>query len=62
MSEITRTLLEETQDYVEQARAKTARTRKPWQVWLDAEWGFRNYWYPAALSRHLGEGTRGGRD
>ena len=31
MSEITRTLLEETQDHVEQARAKTARTRKPRQ-------------------------------
>lgn len=60
MSELTRALLEETQGYVEQARAKAAATRKPWQTWLDAEWGFRNYWYPAALSRHLGEGEAKG--
>ena len=60
MSELTRALLEETQGYVEQARAKAAATRKPWQTWLDAEWGFRNYWYPAALSRHLSEGEAKG--
>ncbi len=30
--------------------------KKPWQRWLEAELGFRNYWYPAALSRHLSEG------
>ena len=56
MSDATRTLLEETIDFVEQEKAKTAHTRKPWEVWLQAEWGFRNYWYPAALSRHVGEG------
>ena len=56
MSDATRTLLEETTDFVEQEKAKTAHTRKPWEVWLQAEWGFRNYWYPAALSRHVGEG------
>ena len=45
---------------MEQAKVKAARAKKPWQVWLNAEWGFRNYWYPAALSRHLGEGDAKG--
>ena len=53
MSEITRTLLEETQDYVKQAKAKEAQAKKPWQVWLDAEWWFPDYWYPAALCRRI---------
>src|SRR5579885_2812480 len=38
---------------------RPGRTRKralPWQRWIDAELGFRNYWYPAALSRQLTEG------
>ncbi len=56
MTDVTRNLLEETQDYVEQARAKAAKAKKPWQNWLDAEWGFRNHWYPAALSRDFAEG------
>ncbi len=53
MADITRNLLDETQPHVEQAKQKKD---KPWQTWIDAEWGFRNYWYPAALSRHLAEG------
>ncbi|MFT4823357.1 MAG: carbazole 1,9a-dioxygenase terminal dioxygenase component, partial [Cryomorphaceae bacterium] len=56
MSDVTKDLLEGTQDYVEQAKAKAAKVKKPWQTWLDAELGFRNHWYPASLSRHLGEG------
>jgi len=28
---------------------------RPWQGWIDATLGFRNYWYPAALSRHVTE-------
>ncbi len=53
MSDVTGRLLDETQAHVEQSRP--AR-QKPWQTWIDAEWGFRNYWYPAALSRQLREG------
>ena len=56
MSDATRTLLEETTDFVEQAKTKVTHTKKPWEVWLQAEWGLRNYWYPAGLSRHVGEG------
>ena len=60
MSDVTRDLLEETQDFVEQAKARVVKARKPWQTWLDAEWGLRNYWYPASLSRHLAEGESKG--
>ena len=60
MSDVTKELLDETQGYVEQAKAKAAKAKKPWQTWLDAEWGFRNHWYPASLSRDLGEGDSKG--
>lgn len=53
MPDTTRTLLKETESYV---RPDAARAKKPWQVWLDAELGLRNYWYPAALSHHVAEG------
>ncbi|MEQ8387668.1 MAG: Rieske 2Fe-2S domain-containing protein [Alphaproteobacteria bacterium] len=52
----TRTLIDETSGHVEVLKEKTRKGAKPWQVWLDAELGLRNYWYPAALSRHLAEG------
>ena len=55
MGEVEKTLLEETADWVDQERAKTERTKKPWDVWIDAELGLRNHWYPAALSRQVGE-------
>jgi len=55
MADITSTLHSETEGQVEQPSAK-AGAKKPWQAWLDAEWGFRNYWYPAALTRNLLEG------
>jgi carbazole 1,9a-dioxygenase terminal dioxygenase component len=29
--------------------------KKPWQVYVNAELGFRNHWYPAFFSRELGE-------
>ena len=29
---------------------------KPWQRYLDAELGLRNYWYPALFSHELPEG------
>ncbi len=29
--------------------------RKPWQVYVDAELGLRNHWYPAFFSQELGE-------
>jgi carbazole 1,9a-dioxygenase terminal dioxygenase component len=30
--------------------------RKPWQLYVDAELGFRNHWYPAFFSSELAEG------
>lgn len=54
MSDLTKTLLDETLGHVEQA--KVPKAKKPWQPWLDAELGFRNYWYPAQLTRNLTEG------
>lgn len=53
MTDLTNELAEQTDSHVD--KAKTAR-RKPWQTWLDAELGFRDYWYPAALSTHVKEG------
>ena len=32
------------------------KARRPWQRWIEAKIGFRNYWYPAALSRNLPDG------
>lgn len=29
---------------------------KPWQLWLDAELGFRNHWYPILASKQVREG------
>ena len=29
---------------------------RPWQPWIDAEWGFRNHWCLALISRDLPEG------
>ena len=60
MGEVEKTLLEETADWVDQERAKTERTKKPWDVWIDAELGLRNHWYPAALSRQVGPHCRRG--
>lgn len=56
MGDVEKTLLEETADWVDEERAKTERTKKPWDVWIDAELGLRNHWYPAALSRQIDEG------
>ena len=55
MSDITKNLLNETTDYVERGAENKAR-KKPWQKWLDADLGFRNHWYPAALGRDIDEG------
>lgn len=32
------------------------RRRRPWQRWIEAEYGLRDYWYPAAYSREVAEG------
>lgn len=53
MSGTERALIDQTIDFVNEEKISP---RKPWQVWIDAELGFRDYWYPAALSRHLAEG------
>jgi carbazole 1,9a-dioxygenase terminal dioxygenase component len=34
--------------------------RRPWQVYVDAELGFRNHWYPAFFSHELPEGDVSG--
>jgi carbazole 1,9a-dioxygenase terminal dioxygenase component len=52
--ELERELADETRDYLEEIEMKKPR-RRPWQQWLKASLGFRNYWYPAALSRDIGE-------
>ncbi|MGD9762837.1 MAG: Rieske 2Fe-2S domain-containing protein [Candidatus Binatia bacterium] len=54
--QITSGLIEETAGHVELADAARAKRQRPWQRWIDAELGLRNYWYPAALSRQLEEG------
>ena len=30
--------------------------QKPWQTWLEAEFGFRNHWYPVEVSRNIRDG------
>ena len=60
MGDVERTLLEETAAWVDEEKAKTKKTKKPWDVWIDAELGLRNHWYPAALSRDIeDEGFKG---
>ena len=53
MSSITEELIRDTQSLVNRVEVSH---KKPWQRWIDAEFGLRNYWYPAALSQHLPEG------
>lgn len=38
------------------SRTNRDRLQKPWQRYLDAELGLRNYWYPALFSREIAEG------
>ena len=54
MADATKALIDETVGFVDRPQSKPS---KPWQVWLDAELGFRDYWYPAALAQQLGEGA-----
>ncbi len=54
MADATKALIDGTVDFVDRARPKPG---KPWQIWLDAELGFRDYWYPAALSHQIEEGS-----
>lgn len=54
MADATKALIDETVGFVDRPQSKPG---KPWQVWLDAELGFRDYWYPAALAQQLGEGA-----
>jgi carbazole 1,9a-dioxygenase terminal dioxygenase component len=53
MSSIVEKLVQDTEEYLEQEKAAHKR---PWQRWIEAELGLRNYWYPAALSRQVAEG------
>lgn len=46
-------LAEETRPFIDRVeRVK----RRPWQQWIDASWGLREYWYPAMYSRELPDG------
>lgn len=57
MADITEQLLKDTQEHVDEEKRRVEKMgRRPWQPWIDAEWGFRNHWYPALLSRDLPEG------
>lgn len=48
-------LAEQTRDQIDTAEAPPRRAR-PWQRYLEADLGLREYWYPAALSTALPEG------
>ncbi|EFC82920.1 Rieske 2Fe-2S domain-containing protein [Parafrankia sp. EUN1f] len=48
-------LAEQTRDQVDRVEAPPRRAR-PWQRYLEANLGLREYWYPAALSDALPEG------
>jgi carbazole 1,9a-dioxygenase len=52
---IERKLADETRDFVE--RPGRDRRHRPWQRWIDAELGLREYWYPVARSVDVVEGT-----
>ncbi|WP_322062907.1 Rieske 2Fe-2S domain-containing protein [Paraburkholderia sp. J63] len=58
---ITATLIEQTCRYIPDVQPADAGTRpageRPWQKWLDATLGLRDYWYPVELTRNLGEGA-----
>jgi carbazole 1,9a-dioxygenase terminal dioxygenase component len=49
-------LADETRDQVDRPEAPPRRSR-PWQRYLEAELGLREYWYPAARSTDLPEGA-----
>lgn len=52
MPDTARHLLDETSGSVDEI---SISRKKPWQRWIDAAWGLRNYWYPAALGRAVPE-------
>lgn len=54
VSDLNTELASETRAYVEQL---APRRHRPWQRWIDAELGFRGYWYPAMRSIDLAEGA-----
>ncbi len=53
MAEIVKELIDSTEEFVSE---KETLHKRPWQKWIDAELGFRNYWYIGALSGQVPEG------
>lgn len=57
---ITAALIEATSRYIPDVQPADSPGRpageRPWQKWLDAKLGLRDYWYPIELSRNLKEG------
>jgi carbazole 1,9a-dioxygenase terminal dioxygenase component len=49
------TLAEETRGCLNRA-GEIRKLKRPWERWIQASLGFRNYWYPAALSHHVRDG------
>ena len=57
MTDVTQQLLRDTQEHVDEEKRRVEKMgNRPWQPWIDAEWGFRNHWYPALLGRDVPEG------
>jgi carbazole 1,9a-dioxygenase len=59
---ITAALIDETSRYIPDVQPADSAGRpageRPWQKWLDAELGLRDYWYPVELGRNLREGEQ----
>ena len=57
---ITAALIDETCRYIPDVQPADSSVRpageRPWQKWLDAKLGLRDYWYPIELTRNLREG------
>ncbi|MCL9795389.1 Rieske 2Fe-2S domain-containing protein [Frankia sp. AgKG'84/4] len=53
--EVANRLVEQTRDQVDRAEAPPRRAR-PWQRYLEADLGLREYWYPAALATEVPDG------
>ena len=44
MTDVTEKLLRDTQEHVDEEKRRIEKMgNRPWQPWIDAEWGFRNH-------------------
>jgi len=53
---LTAELVDETIKFIPDLTSGPRPQVRPWQKWLDAELGLRDYWYPMEASRNLKEG------